>query len=91
MRAHLQQMYYPLGRTLVLQPDEAQSFVYGNTDHPMLPPGPNLFTLRDPWTLASATDKLRGKLNNVAAAAGLGNKKSLSSLQYKRSSPPLWL
>ncbi len=77
-------MYYPLGRTLVLQPDEAQSFVYGNTDHPMLPPGPNLFTLRDPWTLASATDKLRGKLNSLAVAAGLEAKKLAPSSRLQR-------
>ena len=34
----LQQMYYALGRTLVLQPDSEQSFVYGNTDHPNASP-----------------------------------------------------
>lgn len=60
-------MYYPLGRTLVLQPDAEQSFVYGNTDHPMLPPGPNLFTLREPELLATATSKLKGKFNGLTA------------------------
>ena len=60
----LQCMYYFLGRMLVLQPDEAQRFVYGGADHPMLPPGPNLFALREPWNLSAAADKLGRRLSN---------------------------
>ena len=57
-------MYYFLGRTLVLQPDEAQRFVYGGADHPMLPPGPNLYALREPWALSAAADSLGRRLSN---------------------------
>jgi hypothetical protein len=67
-------MYNALGRTLVLQPDEAQSFVFGGADHPMLPPGPNLYTMREPWSLSDAADQLKGKLNNVQTAAGLARR-----------------
>ena len=67
----MQQMYYHLGRTLVLQPDESQSFVHGGSDHPLLPPGANLYTMREPWSLGDAGDRLTGKLNNVQNAAGL--------------------
>ena len=77
-------MYYPLGRTLILQPDEAQKFVHGGADHPMLPAGPNLFTLREPWTLAKAADKLKGKLNNVQAAAGLAARSLRSPRKAER-------
>ena len=42
-----QAMYHQLGRILILQPDEEHNFVCGEADHPMLPPGPNLYALRE--------------------------------------------
>lgn len=68
----------------MLQPDAEQRFVYGATDHPMLPPGPNLFTVRDPVTLASATEKLKGSLEDVATSASLRGTKVVTPAQAQR-------
>ncbi len=43
-----QVMYYFMGKMMVLQPDGEHTFVRGEGDHPMLPPGPGLYTLRKP-------------------------------------------
>lgn len=43
-------MYSAVGTTLILQPDSAHTFVR-EPDHPMLPPGPGLYTLRPPSRL----------------------------------------
>ncbi|GLI69207.1 hypothetical protein VaNZ11_013780, partial [Volvox africanus] len=46
-RKHL---YYFVGRMCILQPDSWHTFMANEADHPMLPPGPELFTIidRDP-------------------------------------------
>lgn len=51
-RKHL---YYFLGRTVCLQPDRAHTFVAGDKDHPMLPPGPEVYAMVDPSKGRSAT------------------------------------
>ncbi|EFJ41746.1 hypothetical protein VOLCADRAFT_98293 [Volvox carteri f. nagariensis] len=43
-RKHL---YYFVGRMCILQPDSWHSFTANDPDHPMLPPGPELFALTD--------------------------------------------
>ena len=80
LHAPIQVMYYFLGRTLVLQPDEEHSFVYGVGDHPMLPRGPNLYTLREPWKLqraasrlGQAVQKLDNHLSNIQPAANISS------------------
>ncbi|GFR40804.1 hypothetical protein Agub_g1422, partial [Astrephomene gubernaculifera] len=48
-RKHL---YYFVGRMCILQPDSRHTFVSSDADHPMLPPGPELYFLTDlphPW------------------------------------------
>lgn len=78
-------MYYSLGRTLILQPDEAQSFVFGGADHPMLPPGPNLFTLREPWSISSAADQLGRHLsNNIQPAPAISAQARASAVEAER-------
>lgn len=67
-------MYYPIGRTLILQPDELHSFVHGGADHPMLPPGPNLLALREPWSFSEAADHFGRHLsNNIQPAAAISS------------------
>ena len=47
--AWLQVLYYFLGKMLVLQPDAEHRFVHASeAQHPMLPPGAGLYTLRTP-------------------------------------------
>ncbi|GIM12074.1 hypothetical protein Vretimale_15508 [Volvox reticuliferus] len=46
-RKHL---YYFVGRICILQPDSWHTFMANEADHPMLPPGPELFVLTDPDT-----------------------------------------
>ena len=53
-----QVMYYFLGKMFVLQPDEQLSFVK-EPYHPMLPPGPGLYTLQEPSLLASGACSVR--------------------------------
>ena len=76
----VQVMYYALGRTFLLQPDESQSFVFGGADHPMLPPGPNLFALREPWNISEAADQLARHLsNNIRPAATISSQAGSSN------------
>jgi len=63
----MQVMYYFLGKMLVMQPDREHTFVKGEADHPMLPAGPGLYTLREPSLLSSVASGARAK------AAQLGN------------------
>ena len=58
MGVRLQVMYYFLGKMFVLQPDDQQSFVR-EPDHPMLPPGPGLYTIHEPSRLASTAGDMR--------------------------------
>ena len=44
-------MFHAVGQVLVLQPDEHLTFVGGEGYHPMLPPGPGLYLLRQPSLL----------------------------------------
>ena len=67
----LQVMYYFLGKMFVLQPDENAPFVKGEAYHPMLPPGPGIYTLREPSllsTLTSGAGANAAKLGNSGAA-----------------------
>ena len=50
-RKHL---YYFVGRMCILQPDAWHSFVGGDPEHPMLPPGPELYALAEPEDAAAA-------------------------------------
>jgi hypothetical protein len=66
-----QVMYYFLGKMLVLQPDTQHTFVKGEPDHPMLAPGPGLYTLREPSllsTVASGAHAKATKLGSEGAA-----------------------
>lgn len=61
-------MYNFVGQTLVLQPDEEQVFVGGESYHPMLPPGPGLFLVREPSVLHSVRDVARRDVVLMARA-----------------------
>lgn len=67
MACWVQVMYYFMGKMLVLQPDQDHTFVKGEPDHPMLPMGPGLYTLREPSLLSSVAS------GALAKAAKLGN------------------
>ena len=73
-------MYYFLGKMFVLQPDEEHSFVR-EPDHPMLPPGPGLYTLQEPSMLASGARNVR----SAAAAQLAGHAAELARLARKGS------
>jgi hypothetical protein len=63
----LQVMYYFLGKMIVLQPDEEHTFVKGEPGHPMLPPGPGLYTLREPSLLSAVADGARAKVTKLGS------------------------
>lgn len=71
-------MYYFLGKMFVLQPDDDHSFVR-EPDHPMLPPGPGLYTLQEPSKLASGARTVR----SAAAAKLAGHAAELARLARK--------
>ncbi|KAK9906702.1 hypothetical protein WJX75_006470 [Coccomyxa subellipsoidea] len=78
-----QVMYYFLGKMLVLQPDTQHTFVKGEPDHPMLAPGPGLYTLREPSllsTVASGAHAKATKLGSEGAAQAAKVAKSAASL-----------
>ena len=74
----LQVMYYFLGKMFVLQPDEEQSFVR-EPYHPMLPPGPGLYTIHEPSRLASRA----GDMRRAAASQLAGHAAELAKLARK--------
>ena len=65
-----QVMYYFMGKMMVLQPDAEHTFVRGEAEasHPMLPPGPGLYTLREPSLVASITSDARRRLARVGSS-----------------------
>ena len=63
-----QVMYSFIGKMLVLQPDPEQSFVKGEGGHIMLPPGPGLYTLREPTLLADMASSARAEVARSASA-----------------------
>ena len=75
MCVRLQVMYYFLGKMFVLQPDKEQSFVR-EPDHPMLPPGPGLYTIHEPSRLASRA----GDMRRAAASQLAGHAAELAKL-----------
>ncbi|BDA46183.1 probable phospholipase A1 PLIP3, chloroplastic [Coccomyxa sp. Obi] len=78
-----QVMYYFLGKMLVLQPDQDHTFVKGEPDHPMLPMGPGLYTLREPSLLSTVASGARAKatkLGSEGAAQAAKVAKSAASL-----------
>lgn len=60
-------MYYFLGKMIVLQPAKEQTFVKGEPYHPMLPPGPGLYTLREPSLLSSVASGARAKVSKLGS------------------------
>ena len=78
MCVRLQVMYYFLGKMFVLQPDDEQSFVR-EPDHPMLPPGPGLYTIHEPSRLASTA----GDMRRAAASQLAGHAAELAKLARK--------
>ena len=78
MGVRLQVMYYFLGKMFVLQPDEEQSFVK-EPYHPMLPPGPGLYTIHEPSRLASRA----GNMRRAAASQLAGHAADLAKLARK--------
>ena len=63
-------MYYFMGKMMVLQPDADHTFVRGAEEagHPMLPPGPGLYTLREPSLVASVASNARRRLGRVGSS-----------------------
>lgn len=56
----LQVMFDFVGKVLVLQPEEGASFVArGERPHPMLPPQPGLFVLREPTPMSTVAGEGR--------------------------------
>ncbi|KAK9814859.1 hypothetical protein WJX73_000354 [Symbiochloris irregularis] len=61
---HRKVMYYYLGRVMVLQPDASLRFVHSEeAQHPLLPQGCGLYTLRAPGTAAAGVSKLARTLS----------------------------
>lgn len=53
-------MFDFVGKVLVLQPEEGASFVArGERPHPMLPPQPGLFVLREPTPMSTVAGEGR--------------------------------
>ena len=65
-------MYYFVGRMMVLQPDGEQTFVRGVPYHPMLPPGPGLYTLREPSLPAKVAAGARSGVAKLGAGGAAG-------------------
>ena len=68
-------MYTFIGRLVVLQPDASHAFVRGKKEregHPLLPPGPGLYTLREPALLPGTG---ASGANNIAPLVRGGGKK----------------
>lgn len=74
-------MYYFLGKMLVLQPDREHTFVKGEPDHPMLAPGPGLYTLREPSLLSSVASGARAKASKLGSE-GAAQAAKVSSLSF---------
>lgn len=61
-------MFNFVGQVLVLQPDAEHPFVGGEGYHPMLPPSPNLFMIRQPSVLGAV--QVRGRPHWAALGWG---------------------
>jgi len=91
-----QVMYTFVGRLVVLQPDAAHAFVKGEREaagHPLLPPGPGLYTLREPALLPGAG---ASGANNIAPLVRGGGKRVVvgsgasSPPSGAKATPPSW-
>ena len=56
-----------MGKMMVLQPDSEHTFVRGEADHPMLPPGPGLYTLREPSLMSSVASSMRERVSQLGS------------------------
>lgn len=61
-------MFNFIGLVMVLQPDASHSFVVGEGYHPMLPPVPGLYLLRQPSAMQAAREEAHRDAAAVATA-----------------------
>lgn len=68
-------LYHLLGQQVIMQPSSSLTWVAGDAEHPLVPPGPGLWRVAAPTTLSQLTARLylrQGRAEEARAAAAGG-------------------